>query len=227
MSNIIKSNNRGSLIVLSGPSGCGKNSVCERLKEYNDNFWLSVSCTSRKPRVGEEDGITYYFISKEEFEEKIKKDEFLEYNYYNDNYYGTPKDKIEKYIDMGKDVIFEVDVNGALAIKHKIPEAIFIFLMPPTMKDLVLRLKKRGTETDDKILSRFKTAYKEINEVSKYNYVIVNDDIDKAAKKMNSIIEAQKCMVDRIEEVYLRNPEEEIHELLIDDKIFINKDTII
>ena len=104
------------------------------------------------------------------------------------------------------------------------PEATFIFIMPPTMKDLVLRLKKRGTETDDKILMRFKKAYQEINELTKYNYVVVNDELDKATKKVNSIIEAQKCMVDKIEEVYLNNPEEEIHELLIDNKIFINKD---
>ena len=227
MSKILKSSGRGSLIVLSGPSGCGKQSVCERLNEYNNNFWVSVSCTTRKPRLGDEDGITYYFISEEEFKKKIDNDEFLEYNYYNGNYYGTLKATIEKYLEEGVDVILEVDVNGALSIKHKIKEAIFIFLMPPTMKDLILRLKKRGSESNDKIISRFKTAYNEINEVSKYNYVIVNDEVDNAARKMNSIIEAQKCMVDRIEEVYLDNPEEEIHELLIDNKEFINKDTII
>ena len=227
MSKILKSSGRGSLIVLSGPSGCGKQSVCERLNEYNNNFWVSVSCTTRKPRLGDEDGITYYFISEEEFKKKIDNDEFLEYNYYNGNYYGTLKANIEKYLEEGVDVILEVDVNGALSIKHKIKEAIFIFLMPPTMKDLILRLKKRGSESNDKIISRIKTAYNEINEVSKYNYVIVNDEVDNAARKMNSIIEAQKCMVDRIEEVYLDNPEEEIHELLIDNKEFINKDTII
>ena len=224
MTNILKTKEKGTLIVLSGPSGCGKASVVERLREYNDNFWVSISCTSRKPRIGEEDGITYYFISEEEFKEKIDNDELIEYNYYNGNYYGTPKGHIEMYLKEGTDVILEVDVNGALAIKHKLPEAIFIFLMPPSMKELVRRLKKRGTESIDKILSRFKDAYKEINEVTKYNYVVVNDELDTAARKVNSIIEAQKCSVDRIEEVFLNNPEEEIHELLIDDKEFENID---
>ena len=224
MANILKSNNKGSLIVLSGPSGSGKDSICERLKEYNDNFWVSVSYTTRKPRKGEEDGINYYFKTKDEFEKLIEEDEFLEYAEYNNDYYGTPKSKINDYLNKGIDVILVIEVQGALKIKHIMPEATFIFIMPPTMKDLVLRLKKRGTETDDKILMRFKKAYQEINELTKYNYVVVNDELDKATKKVNSIIEAQKCMVDKIEEVYLNNPEEEIHELLIDNKIFINKD---
>lgn len=224
MANILKSNNKGSLIVLSGPSGSGKDSICERLKEYNDNFWISISCTTRKPRKGEEDGVNYYFKTKDEFEKLIKEDDFLEYAKYNDDYYGTPRSKVNDYLNKGIDVILVIEVQGALKIKHIMPEATFIFIMPPTMKDLVLRLKKRGTETDDKILMRFKKAYQEINELTKYNYVVVNDELDKATKKVNSIIEAQKCMVDKIEEVYLNNPEEEIHELLIDNKIFINKD---
>lgn len=224
MANILKSKNKGSLIVLSGPSGSGKDSICERLKEYNDNFWVSISCTTRKPRKGEEDGVNYYFKTKDEFEKLIKEDDFLEYAKYNDDYYGTPRSKVNDYLNKGIDVILVIEVQGALKIKHIMPEATFIFIMPPTMKDLVLRLKKRGTETDDKILIRFKKAYQEINELTKYNYVVVNDELDKATKKVNSIIEAQKCMVDKIEEVYLNNPEEEIHELLIDNKIFINKD---
>lgn len=224
MSKIIKSNNKGSLIVLSGPSGSGKDSICERLREYNDSFWVSISCTTRKPRKGEEDGINYFFKTKEDFEKLIDEGKFLEYAKYGDEYYGTPKDKVNEYLNKGIDVILVIEVQGALKIKHLVPEAIFVFIMPPTMKDLVLRLKKRGTETDDKILTRFTKAYQEINELSKYNYVVVNDKLDKATKKVNSIIEAQKCMVDRIEEVYLRNPEEEIHELLIDNKVFINKD---
>lgn len=224
MTNILKSSNKGSLIVLSGPSGSGKDSICERLKEYNNNFWVSVSCTTRKPRKGEEEGVNYFFKTKEEFESLIKNGDFLEYATYNNDYYGTPKSRINDYLNGGTDVILVVEVEGALKIKHLIPEAIFIFIMPPTMKDIILRLKKRGTETDDKILKRFKRAYQEINELSKYNYVVVNDELDKATKKVNSIIEAQKCMVDRIEEVYLNNPEEEIHELLIDNKSFINED---
>lgn len=221
---ILKSNQKGSLIVLSGPSGCGKDSVCEKLKEYNNNFWVSISCTTRSPRDQEKDGINYFFITKDEFKEKVKKDEFLEYAVYNGNYYGTPKSKINEYLNKGIDVILVIEVQGALKIKHKIPEAVFIFLMPPTMKDLIYRLKMRGTESNDKIMKRFKAAYKEINEVTKYNYVVVNDDLSVATKKVNSIIESQKCMVDRIEEVYLNNPEEEIHELLMDEKYFKNND---
>ncbi len=224
MKNILKSNNKGSLIVLSGPSGSGKDSICERLKEYNDNFWVSISCTTRKPRKGEEEGINYFFKTKEEFEKLIKEDKLLEYAKYNGEYYGTPKEKINQYLNNGVDVILVIEVQGALKIKKAVKEAIFIFVMPPTMKDLVLRLKKRGTESDEKILKRFKKAYQEVNMITKYNYVVVNDELDKATKKVNSIIEAQKCMVDRIEEVFLNNPEEEIHELLLDNKIFENND---
>lgn len=224
MNKILKTNTRGSLIVISGPSGSGKDSICERLKEYNDNFWVSISCTTRKPRQGEEDGVNYFFLDKDTFEQKIDDDDFLEYALYNGNYYGTPKSKINEYLNSGIDVLLVIEVQGALKIKHSIKEAIFIFIMPPTMKELIVRLKKRGTETNDKIVERFKKAYKEINEISKYNYVVVNDDIDDATRKVNAIITAQRCMVDRIEEIYLNNPEEEIHELLIDDRTFINED---
>lgn len=224
MKNILKSNNKGSLIVLSGPSGSGKDSICERLKEYNDNFWVSISCTTRKPRKGEEEGIDYFFKTKDEFKRLIKENKLLEYAEYNGEYYGTPKEKIHDYLNRGIDVILVIEVQGALRIKKLIKEAIFIFVMPPTMKDLILRLKKRGTESDEKILKRFKKAYQEINLITKYNYVVVNDELDNATKKVNSIIEAQKCMVERIEEVFLNNPEEEIHELLLDNKIFENND---
>lgn len=224
MSGIIKSNEKGSLIVISGPSGSGKDSICERLKEYKDDFWVSISCTTRKPRQGEEDGVNYYFLTKEEFESDIKEDKFLEYASYNGDYYGTPKAKINEYLNKGIDVILIIEVQGALKVKHSVPEAIFIFIMPPTMKDLIKRLQKRGTEDNEKIIKRFKKAYQEINEIPKYNYVVVNDELDKATKKVNSIIEAQKCMVDRIEEVYLNNPEEEIHEFLIDNKEFKNNE---
>ena len=224
MKNILKSHNKGSLIVLSGPSGSGKDSICERLKEYNDNFWVSISCTTRKPRKGEEEGIDYFFKTKDEFKRLIKENKLLEYAEYNGEYYGTPKEKIHDYLNRGIDVILVIEVQGALRIKKLINEAIFIFVMPPTMKDLILRLKKRGTESDEKILKRFKKAYQEINLITKYNYVVVNDELDNATKKVNSIIEAQKCMVERIEEVFLNNPEEEIHELLLDNKIFENND---
>ena len=221
---MIKQNDKGSLIVISGPSGSGKGSICERLKEYNDNFWVSISCTTRKPRIGDEEGITYFFKTKEQFEQGIKNNEFLEYAKYNDEYYGTPKSEIKKHLDKGIDVILEIEVQGALMVKKLLPNAVFIFIMPPSMEELLKRLKNRGTDDDAKIIKRFKRAYQEINEFTKYNYIVINDELDIATKKVNSIIMAQKCMVDRIEDVYLNNSEEKIHELLIENKIFVNED---
>ena len=180
MNNILRKNERGSLIVISGPSGSGKDTICERLKEYKRDFGVSVSCTTRKPRKGEEEGINYFFLTEEEFKNNIKENKFIEYAKYNGNYYGTLKDKVNEHLSNGIDVILVIEVQGALEIKHKIPESIFIFIMPPTMKELILRLKKRGTESHDVIIERFKKAYKEINELNKYNYVVVNDEIDKA-----------------------------------------------
>ena len=218
---MIKSNTKGSLIVLSGPSGAGKGTICNEVLNNNKNVWLSISCTSRKPRNGEIDGVNYYFLSKDEFESKIENNGFLEYAIYNDNYYGTPRDKIKEKLDQGIDVILEIEVQGALKVKELVKEAIFIFILPPSMEELKSRLKNRGTETEEKILKRFKTAYNEINEINKYNYVVVNDKIDSAVSKINAILLAEKCRVDRIEEVYLNNKEEEIHENLI-DKEFVN-----
>ena len=225
MSKLLKERERGSLIIISGPSGCGKGTIInEYLRTNRDHAWLSVSCTSRKKRPGDEEGVNYYFVTKEEFEAMIKEKKFLEYAIYNGNYYGTPKEYIESRLASGIDVLLEIEVQGALQVKEIIPEAIFIFVMPPSMEVLRDRLVGRETENREAILGRFKRAYKEINEVTKYNYVITNDDLQEAVLKMQSIIISEKCRVDRIEEVYLGNEEEEIHELLRDDKSFINKD---
>lgn len=212
---MIKVKGKGQLIVLSGPSGCGKNTICNQLLKKNSNIWLSVSCTSRAPRGKEQNGKEYFFLSNEEFEEKIKKNEFLEYAKYNQCYYGTPKDKIQEYLEQGIDVILEIEVQGALKVKEKIKDALFIFIMPPSMKELKNRLENRKTESKEKLISRFQIAYQEINEVTKYNYVVVNDEVEKAVDKVNSIILAEKCRVDRIEDVYLDSEEEEIHEFLM------------
>lgn len=220
-----KYKNYGQLIVISGPSGSGKGTIVKKLMDETDhNLWLSISCTSRKPRGKEKDGVEYYFLSEEEFEEKIQADEFLEYAKYADNYYGTLKSSIKEKLEKGIDVILEIEIQGALKIKEKLPETIFIFILPPTMRELKKRLETRNTETKDKILKRFQRAYSELNEITKYNYVVINDDIDLATKKIDSILLSEKCRVDRIEETYLSSLEEEIHEILREDKEFINEE---
>ena len=213
---MIKTRKRGTLIVISAPSGAGKGTVISRLLEKENNLWLSVSATSRAPRTNDIEGETYYFYSKEEFENKIKEGYFLEYAEYAGNYYGTPKKIIEEKLNEGIDVILEIEIQGAMQIKKLIPEALFIFIMPPTLQELKRRLVGRNTDSKEKIIERFKIAYKEINEVSKYNYVVVNDEVDNAVSKIEAIIKAEKCRVDRIEEVLLSNEEEYIHELLVD-----------
>ena len=216
MSDIIKERKQGNLIVVSGPSGAGKGSVISKLMEVYDNAWLSVSMTSREVRSNDIPGKTYFFVSKEEFEERINEGVFLEYAIYNGNYYGTPRDKINDKLREGYDVILEIEIQGALKVKELVPDAIFVFILPPSMNELKRRLISRGTDSMDKILGRFKTAYKEINEVTKYNYVVINDDINVAVDKVKSILLSERCRVDRIEEVYLNNMEEELHELLVE-----------
>ena len=154
--------------------------------------------------------------TKEEFENKINDNTFLEYASYNDNYYGTPKDKVEEKLNEGKDVILVIDINGAINIKKIIPSALFIFIMPPDMETLKNRLIGRKTESKDKVVQRFITAYNEVNNYKKYNYVVVNDKVEDAVNKVKSIIQSEKCRVDRIEDIYLGNKEELIHEILID-----------
>ncbi len=213
---MIKTNNKGLLIVVSGPSGAGKDTICQKLIKENSNIWMSVSMTTRKPRPLEKDGVDYFFVSSEEFENKINDNTFLEYASYNDNYYGTPKDKVEEKLNEGKDVILVIDINGAINIKKIIPSALFIFIMPPDMETLKNRLIGRKTESKDKVVQRFITAYNEVNNYKKYNYVVVNDKVENAVNKVKSIIQSEKCRVDRIEDIYLGNKEELIHEILID-----------
>ena len=223
MSNIIKQRERGSLVVISGPSGAGKDTVVAKYLEKAKKTWLSISCTSRDMRPGDEEGKTYFFLTKEEFEKKIEDGEFLEYALYNGNYYGTPKKHIEEKLQKGIDVILVIEVQGALKVKELVPESICIFIMPPSMKELRDRLVGRKTESKKKILERFTTAYQEINEVTKYNYVVTNDKVKNAVEKIKAILLSEKCRVDRIEDVYLDNSEEAIHELLMDQE-FVNED---
>ena len=216
---MVKEKIRGNLIVISGPSGCGKGTICNYLLNKNKNIYLSISMTTRNPRNFEKDGKDYYFVSKEEFEKRIGENKFLEYaKVHNDHYYGTPKDKVEEYLNKGIDVLLEIDIQGALQINNTLKEAIFIFIMPPSMRELKRRLIMRNTETKEQIVERFKKAYQEINEVNKYNYIIINDEIEKAVSKVEAIIKAEKCRVERIEDFDLNTKEEMIHELLVDLK---------
>lgn len=207
---------KGLLIVISGPSGAGKGTLCKAWLEKNKNLNLSVSMTTRSPRLGEVDGVNYYFTSVQSFEEMIKNDGFMEYASVYDNYYGTPKKYVEDLLKQGKDVILEIDIQGALKVKEACKEGVFIFIMPPSMEELKNRIKKRGSETEESLLKRFKSAFKEINYVSKYNYVVVNDTIENAVQKLESIIVAEKCRVDRYKENILHNEEGLLHEQLYD-----------
>ena len=212
---MVKKKRYGTLIVLSGPSGAGKGTICAELLRQVDNLRFSVSMTTRLPRGNEVDGKDYYFVTKEEFEDGIQKDNFLEYaKVHGDNYYGTPKDKVVEALNNGEDIILEIDIQGALEVKEKMIDGVFIFIMPPSMRELKDRLVKRNTETKDKIIERFKNAYKEINEVTKYNYIVINDEVQNAVDKVKAIILAEKCRVDRIEDFELNNEEELLHELL-------------
>ncbi len=207
---------KGLLIVISGPSGAGKGTICKALLEKRKDLNLSVSATTREPRAGEKDGINYYFLTKDEFKQRIDDGDFLEYATVYKNFYGTPKSNVEKKLEDGKDVILEIDIQGALKVKENIEEGIFIFILPPSMEELKNRIIKRGSETEESLMLRFKSAYKEINFVSKYNYAVVNDEIDEAVSKIESIITAEKCRVDRIKHSILDSKEGLIHEQLYD-----------
>lgn len=215
---MIKEKKTGQVIVISSPSGAGKSSIVKALLERDNNLWLSVSTTTRAIRPGEKEGVNYNYVDKENFIKKIDEGYFLEYTNYAGNYYGTPKKFIKEKIEHGTDVILEIEIEGAANIKKLIPEAIFIFILPPSLKVLLKRLKNRNTDSNEKIIERFHQTYKELNEVTKYNYVVVNDVLEDAINKVESIIKAEKCRVDRIEEVYLDTKEEEIHELLINEE---------
>lgn len=220
---MIKTKKTGELIIISGTTCAGKGTVVQRLLEDDNNLNLSISYTSRPIRNNEVDGKNYYFVTRGEFENKIKNDDFLEYAKISyGEYYGTPKKEVLKLLEEGKDVILEIDVQGAKIIKEKYPETLLIFIMAPSMQEVKRRIIARGTETKEQIIARFKIAYNEIDEVNKYNYVVVNDDLEECVKKVKSIIIANKCRVDRIEELSVENQEEFMHELLI-DKDFINE----
>ncbi len=191
------SSKRGLLVVFSGPSGSGKGTVLKEALKRNDNLKVSVSVTTRNPRQGERDGIDYIFYSKEQFENLIEDDGFLEWACFCENYYGTPKAEIEKLLSAGKDVILEIEVQGAMKIKEKCPDAVLVFNMPPSKEELKNRLVGRNTDALDVIEKRLETSIWEISQAENYDYIIVNDVVEDAAGRLLAVIEGEKCKKER------------------------------
>lgn len=189
--------NRGVLMVVSGPAGVGKGTVCKQFLKDNPNVKLSVSATTRSPRPGEEHGREYYFLSKEEFEEKIRTDNLLEYVCFVGNYYGTLKNAVEEKLAAGVDVLLEIEVEGAMNVKRKFPDSVLVFVLPPSFAELAERLKGRGTETAEVIEKRLLRAREEFMCAEQYDYVILNDEVELAAGRLENILTAEKMKVSR------------------------------
>ncbi len=194
----MKLNERGLLIVISGPSGVGKSSVRKALFDMpGQDLVYSISMTTRKPRNGEKEGVDYYFVTKETFEETIKNGEFLEWANFVGNYYGTPREKVEELLDEGMQVVLEIEVDGALQVRRQMKDAVFIFLVPPSKEALINRLKSRGTECADELQERIDKAEKEYLLAYKYDYIVVNDEVNNAADRIMAIIRAEHARTER------------------------------
>lgn len=189
-------NKEGLLIVISGPSGVGKGTICKELVKYF-NGWFSVSVTTREKRDGETEGKDYFYVTKEEFEQKIKDNDFLEYASYNNNYYGTLKSKINENLDNKIDVFVEIEVKGAKNIKNIYKDSILIYILPPSLQELEDRLRGRNTEDEDTIKNRMNITKEELKQIDIYDYAIVNDDLENAIEKVKNIIESEKSKVSR------------------------------
>lgn len=188
---------KGLLISVSGPSGAGKGSVLAKVKEMDSSFGTSVSVTTREPRENEKEGVDYFFKSKEEFTKMIEEGEIIEYDEFVGNYYGTPTVALQEMSEEGTDVLLDLTIAGSMALKENFEQSVTIFLLPPSLEELESRLKGRGTESDEMIKARLEVAKNEIGFVGNFDYVVVNDDIDEAAKKIYSIITSEKCRVPR------------------------------
>lgn len=192
---------KGMLVVLSGPSGSGKDTVLNKLKECDFSFEKTISATTRDMRDGEKDGVDYYFIDKNTFEERIKNDEFLEYTIYNSCYYGTPKAEVERHINKGGCILLKIEVEGAGNVRKAIPDALSIFIIPPSMEELERRLRGRGTETEEDFQNRLKIAKDELSRANEYDYVVINDDVELCAEQIVKILESEKLRYCRMENI--------------------------
>jgi len=187
------------IIIVSAPSGVGKTTVIQYLMKQRDNLALSISATTRAPRHGEKHGVDYYFLSTEEFEEKIRNNEFVEYARVHDDLYGTLYSEIHRHLNSEKDLILELDIQGMRSIKNKFPKAVTIFMLPPSLKEMEFRLKNRGTESEEKIQKRLRRAFEEMKVRSEFDYTIVNYEVEQSAKDLNAIIHAEHLKSSRIE----------------------------
>ena len=196
-------NRRGMLIVLSGPSGSGKGTIIKSLLQQREDTVLSISVTTRAPRPGEEDGVHYFFRTREDFEELIRRNALLEFAEYNGNYYGTPEEAITGWLNQGKNVLLEIEVQGAEKVMDFRSDLVSIFITIPSMAELERRLRDRGTETEDKIRGRMEVARRELTRAFRYDYVVVNDEVELAVKRINTIIDAEQMRYARMENYVL------------------------
>ena len=183
---------KGILMVISGFSGAGKGTLVKKLLQTYDNYALSISMTTRKPREGERDGVEYFFVDREKFEKTIAENGLIEYATYCENYYGTPRAYVEEQLAAGKDVIVEIEIQGALQIKEKFPESLLLFVTPPCAAELKRRLEGRGTETSEVIAKRLSRAYEESEGMDAYDYIVINDDLELCVKELHAMIEAAR-----------------------------------
>lgn len=195
-------NKRGVLIVISGPSGVGKGTIINKLFDMDDNLYFSVSATTRKPRQGEVNGVHYTFKTVEEFEHDIETGEMLEHAQFSGNYYGTPRSAVEKKLSQGKDVVLDIEIQGAKNVKRLMPEAVLVYILPPSIEELKNRLAGRHTETEESMSRRLHTAYSELHEAPElYDYFIVNDVVENAATKIEDILEGERCSKSAMQEI--------------------------
>lgn len=192
---------KGILVVVSGFSGAGKGTVMKMLLEKYNSYSLSISATTRKPREGEENGREYFFKTKEEFEKMIEENRLIEYADYVGNYYGTPRDYVEKQLECGKDVILEIELQGALQVKEKFPETLLVFLTPPCAQELKARLEGRGTEDNNTIMARLKRAAEEAAYMDRYDCVLINDNLEKCVDDLHGIIQSEHWKAGRNKEL--------------------------